>query len=288
MSDYKFINIPGGKRWIISAPKRASRPRLKRKGCVFCPENLLDETDPIVCSIPEEGKWRVTVKKNKYPFTPYHEVVILTPQHVKSLADVTIEQVRLGIEMYIERYNALKKRGTVVIFGNSGNSAGESIGHPHAQIAVVPENVSVDVPSLEKNIAYYGEHFKVGDFQVICPPYSQWPDEVFIVPLERGRTFGQATYKEIESLSYIWQRLLTIFNIRHGGKFPHNFYIYPYKDWYVRIIPRDKILGGFEMATEIYVNTGDPAETMEFIKENFAETEEKAIRKHKAKYRKGV
>lgn len=288
MADYKFVQIPGSKIWSISAPKRASRPHLKRKGCVFCPENLLNEADPIVASIPEEGKWRVTVKKNKYPFTPYHEVVILTPQHVKTLSDVNIEQVRLGIEMYVQRYNALKKRGTVVIFGNSGHDAGESIGHPHAQIATVPENVSIEVPKLEKDIGYYGERFQVGEFSVVCPPYSQWPDEMWIVPLERNRLFGQISFQEVESLSYIWKRLLKIFEVRHGGKFAHNFYIYPYKDWYVRIIPRDKILGGFELATGIYVNTGDPSETMKFIKMNFAETEEKVIRRHKAKYRKGV
>lgn len=288
MADYTFIHIPGSKSWVISAPKRASRPHLKRKGCVFCPENLLEEADPILYSIPEEGKWRVTVKKNKYPFTPYHEVVILTPQHVKSLAAVSVEQVRLGIEAYVKRYNALKKRGSVIIFGNSGHSAGESVGHPHAQIAVVPENVPVEVLKLEKNIEYYGEYFKVGEFQIVCPPYSQWPDEMWIVPLERNRTFGQIGFKEMESLSYIWQRLLHIFELRHGGKFPHNFYIYPYKDWYVRIIPRDKILGGFEMATCIDVNTGDPHETMRFIRDHFAEGDLKKIKRNKAKHRKGV
>lgn len=288
MADYKFVDIPASKTWVISAPKRASRPHLKRKGCVFCPENLSTETDPILYSIPEEGAWRVTVKKNKYPFAPYHEVVILTPQHVKSLAMVTVEQVRLGIEAYKQRYNALKKRGTVIIFGNSGHDAGESVGHPHAQIAVVPANVPINLFPLEKDIEHYGEFFKVGEFVIICPPYSQWPDEAWIVPLERDRSFGSMSFKEAESLSYIWQRLLTIFQIRHGGKFPHNFYIYPYKDWYVRIIPRDKVLGGFEMATGIYVNTGDPRETMAFIKENFAESDEKRIKKSRAKHRKGV
>lgn len=232
--------------------------------------------------------WQVRVKKNKFPFTPIHEVVILTPEHVKSMTQVSVQQFRLGIEAYVNRYNTHQKSGSVVIFGNSGHDAGESVGHPHAQIAVVPDNKDIQVPKLEKEVKYWGEHFKVGEFEILCPPYSQWPDEVWVVPFERGRKFGQISYQEMESLSFIWQRLLKILEVRHGNRFPHNFYIYPFKDWYLRIIPRDKILGGFEMATGMYVNTGKPKDTMQFIKDHFATAEERMIRKNKAEHRKGV
>ena len=84
------------------------------------------------------------------------------------------------------------------------------------------------------------------------------------------------------------QELVRIFEARHEGNFPHNFYIYPYKDWYLRIIPREKTHGGFEMATGIMVNTQDPRETMAFVKEYFYEDDMDKIKPHVAKYRRGV
>ncbi len=290
MADFTFLKIPNTTSWVINAPKRASRPHLAKKGCVFCPGNEEPE-DVTVFKIEEEQKnntWQVRVKKNKFPFAAIHEVVILTPEHVKTMSSVSVQQFRLGIETYVNRFNTYKKSGSVVIFGNSGHDAGESVGHPHAQIVVVPDDKEVTVPRLEKDIKYWGEHFQIGGFDIVCPPYSQWPDEVWIVPQERNKTFGQISYKEMESLSFVWQRIIKILELRHSNKFPHNFYIYPYKDWYVRIIPRDKILGGFEMATGIYVNTGKPSDTMKFIKDHFATSEARKIKKDKAEYRKGV
>ncbi|MBP7832534.1 MAG: hypothetical protein KA035_02065 [Candidatus Levybacteria bacterium] len=288
MADFSFIKIPNSDTWIINAPKRNGRPHLKKKGCVFCPGNE-EETDVTVYEIKDtKDKWLVRVKKNKYPFSPIHDVVILTPEHIKSLTQMPVSQFKLSLETFVNRYNEYKKKGSVCIFGNSGHDAGESIGHPHAQIAVIPPDKEVNSPQLEKDIKYWGEYMSIGEFQILTPPYSQWPDEIWIVPIERNSTFGEISYKEIESLAFVWKRLLEIFEIRHNKKFPHNFYIHPYKDWYMRIIPRDKILGGFEMETGIYVNTLDPRETMKFIKENFVESEEKKIKRQRAKYRKGV
>lgn len=290
MAGFRFIKIPNLDEWVINAPRRAKRPVSGRKtGCVFCPGN--EDENPETYRIGgEKGdtNWKIRAIENKYPFAPIHDVVVLTPEHVKHISDVPVDQMRLGIEAYINRFNEYKKHGNVTIFGNSGHDAGESIGHPHAQIAVTPKEVDLVVPKLEKDVDYRGEHFIIGEFELICPPYSQWPDEVWVVPQERGKFFGEINYKEIENLAYIWHRLIKIFEIRHGHNFPHNFYIYPFEDWYLRILPRAKIAGGFEIATGIFVDTQDPHETMQFVKEHFAETEESKIKKNKARYRKGV
>lgn len=289
MSDFKFIKIPNLETWVILDPKRAKRLHIPGRRCVFCPGSEKNEPDIYrIGGENHDSSWKVRVIKNKYPFAPIHDVVILAPDHAKYISDLSIDQVKLGIEAYVNRYNAYKKDGTVCIFGNAGHEAGESIGHPHAQIAVVPKEVDVVVPKLEKELDYRGEHLDLGEFRLICPPYSQWPDEVWIIPLERDRIFGEISYREIEGLGFILHRILKIFELRHGHKFPHNFYIYPYKDWYYRIMPRAKIPGGFEIATGIFVNTQDPAETMKFIKEHFAESEDEKIFKNKAKYRRGV
>lgn len=292
MADFKFLRIPNLESWVVLAPRRAHRPGQGHdhiKVCPFCPGH--EDKSPEVYRIGGEtgdSKWAVRVISNKYPFAPIHEVVIHTPEHEKTLSVMSLEQIRLIIETYVNRFNTHVKEGAVCIFGNTGHDAGESIMHPHSQIAVVPKDVQVVVPRLEQDPLYRGEFLRVSDFDLICPPYSQWPDEVWVVPNERGRLFGEIRYEEIESFSYILKRLVRIFELRHGNNFPYNFYIYPFHDWYLRIMPRAKIAGGFEIATGIFVNTQEPKETMQFIKDHFYEEEDEKIRMNKAEYRKGV
>ncbi len=77
------------------------------------------------------------------------------------------------------------------------------------------------------------------------------------------------TREERDDLSYILRRLIQLFTVKHGHEFPFNFYIYPEKNWYLRFIPRDKKLGGLEIVSNVFVNTGDPVDTIRFIKEKF-------------------
>jgi UDPglucose--hexose-1-phosphate uridylyltransferase len=299
MPDFKFIEIPKAsatdknfKQWVVLASKRAKRPhvaRSKSRECVFCPGHEKREEEVYrIGGKPGDKDWRVRVFSNKYPFAPIHDVVIHTPNHTERFTDLSVEEIRLVLEAYVNRFNAYQKSGQVVIFANSGNAAGESIGHSHSQIAVVPGDVNLFVPALEKNIDYRGEHFSVKEFDIMCPPFSQWPDEVWIVPKERNKTFGEVTVREIESLASVLQRIVRIFELRHGHDFPHNYYIYPHSDWYLRLVPRAKALGGFEISTGIFVNTQDPSETIKFIKNHFFEAVEEKIKKSRAEYRRGV
>lgn len=289
MSDFKFYKIPNTNNWVVLDPKRASRPHIhkgKETVCPFCPENIQKERSEVyrIGGNDHDTKWDILVINNKFPFAPVHELVLHTRQH-KGFSDLTLDEFKLAIGAYVNRYNAHKNKGGVVIFVNSGHDAGESISHAHAQVVVVPEKVDISVPKLEEDLSCYGECLTIGEFILMCPPYSQWPDEVWIVPKERKKYFGEVRYEEIESLAFILKRLIHIFTLSHQGNFPFNYYIYPYKDWYIRIISRAKVPGGFEIATGTFVNTQDPAETVQFIKNHFYETDENIA---KAEYRKGV
>lgn len=115
------------------------------------------------------------------------------------------------------------------------------------------------------------EHIETDNFIIYCPADSQWPDEVWIAPKEKGRDFGQISEHEISDLAFCVQRIISIFDLKLGHEFPFNHYIYPGKNWYMRIIPRTKILGGFEAGTGIIVNTQDPKKTFILLKDNFFE-----------------
>lgn len=297
-SDFQFLQNPLSKKWMILAPRRANRPDVAKGAepvCPFCPGKESEEKE--VYRIPEASKgdrWAVRVLNNKFPFAPIHEIIIHSPDHYRNFDELPQSSIELILRAYRQRYNVHKDTGQVYIFHNRGEAGGESMPHPHTQLAVVPFEIKMDIPRLaepnEMAIAAKDQTIQgTNHFVIFCPKTSQWPDETWIAPELRGRAYGEITDGEIKDLAFILSRLIRIFDLRHGSEFPFNFYIYPGGDWYLRIIPRVKVLGGFEIGTGIFVNTQDPKETIEFIKEHFeSPNEEKITTIHRAAYHRRV
>lgn len=270
--------------------------------CPFCPgEEVKEEELYRVGGKGGDSNWKIMVITNKFPFAPNHEVIIHSPDHHKNFDELPLSQVELIIQTYIQRFNFHKKNGEVYIFNNSGFGSGASLGHPHTQLVTIPKNVELDIVPLDldiykNNSGFLGLKKKERDdllstehFFVFCPETSEWPDEVWIAPKRKSMLFGEINDKEISDLSFVISRIVQILDTRHGHEFPFNFYIYPLKNWYLRLIPRVKIIGGFELGTSIIVNTQDPLDSSEFIKEHFWEPDHEKIKKeHKAEYLKSV
>lgn len=267
MANFEFIQNKITGRWIISVPRRAQRPddtgeiqHNKSNACPFC---LVKE--PIIY---ETGG--VKVLNNKFPFAPIHEVVIHSSDHNKNFGELSVAEAKLVFETFRERYNAHKAQGQVYIFHNRGEQAGESLAHPHSQIAVIPENFELEIPPLD-NLP--DDKLEMSHYYIFCPISSEWPDEVWIAPKSKiknniSKIFGESTDEEIKELAQITTKLVQVFQKRHGEEFPYNFYIYPKENWYLRFIPRVRILGGFEVGTGVSVNTQDPKETLDFLRKN--------------------
>jgi len=289
--DFKFIQNPLTKNWVISAPRRAKRPD-EAKGvepvCPFCVGREANEEEVYrVGGKPGDSDWQVRVLPNKFPFVPIHEVIIHSPDHHKSFDELPLSQSELILRTFRQRFLTHQDKGQVYIFHNHGEGGGESLPHPHSQLAVVPEHVKMDIPLL--HVSSEREFQETLHFMLSCPVTSQWPDEVWIFPKKRGRLFSEITDEEIKDFAKTLYRIIQIMDLRHGHEFPFNFYIYPGGDWYLRLIPRVKNLGGFELGTGVYVNTQDPKETMAFIKEHFESPNEEKIRiEHQANYEKTV
>ncbi len=297
MGDFQFLQNPLSKKWVILSPRRAKRPDIAsgiEPVCPFCPGK--ENAEKAVYEVKGgEAGWRIRVLHNKFPFAPIHEVIIHSPDHHKSFDELPQSQIELIIQTYQQRYNAHKGKGQVYIFNNHAEAGGESLPHPHTQLAVIPVEVKTDLPRLASDgelatVAKGQEVQETKRYNIFCPKTSQWPDEVWIAPKLRGRAFGEIIDQEISDLAFVLPRLIQIFDLRHGNEFPFNFYIYPGGDWYLRLIPRVRVLGGFEVGTGIFVNTQDPRETIAFIKEHFENPNEEKIKTiHRATYhKKGV
>jgi UDPglucose--hexose-1-phosphate uridylyltransferase len=293
MGNFTFLKNPISKKWIISAPRRAFRPDAgvgAEPSCPFCPGKEAD-VEELFRKGGKKGddKWKVRVIPNKFPFTSIHELVLNTPDHHESFDAFSLEQLELIFQTYRERYNEHAHKGQVYIFHNRGQKAGESLPHSHTQLTVVPENVLLEMPRLGSVCTDQESVVNTTHFSLYCPKTSQWPDEVWIAPKKHGRVFGEISNDEIADLSGLFSTLIKLMDNRHGNEFPYNFYIYPGGDWYLRLIPREKLLGGFEVGTGVFVNTQKTQETEEFLKAHFAKPDfEKIKKEHRAEYHKTV
>ncbi len=320
MADFQFLKNPTSNKWVILAPRRSKRTNVGKKPDLICPFCIgREREEEEIYRIPardaparhasqvqasgsqSDAGWQIRVISNKFPFTPHHEIIIHSPDHHKNFEELPFSAVELILKTYRIRYLSHEKDGQVYIFHNRGHNAGESLPHPHTQLTVVPKGVHLDIPALDLGIYNRSSRFSLfkkpkkidfletEQFLVFCPNTSEWPDEVWIAPKKNGVAFGSITDQEITDFAFILCRIIQIFDHRHGNEFPFNFYIYPGRNWYLRFIPRTKVIGGFELGTQVIVNTQDPLETLAFIKEHFWEPNlEKIKTEHQAEYLKSV
>jgi len=256
MSEFKFIKNKASGKWVILATKREDRPIIG--GETLCP----------FCPIEGDKPWKIRIVKNKYPFAEIHEIIIHSPEHDKNIGELTLEQNNLIFKTFRERMELYESMGKVYIFNNSGEHAGESIGHPHTQLVVIPKGVEDEIPPLP-DASDRGEVLETEHFEIFCPKTSEWPGEVWIKPKKDRGSYAGITSEEITDLAKSVYRVINALKVREGKSFPFNFYIKPESDWYFRFIPRLKHLGGFEIGTGIAVNIEDPKETFTLLLSEF-------------------
>ena len=269
----RFIPDAKSLRWVVVSLNRALRPgvdiskkkkKWKRK-CPFCPGGAAVVEDEVFRLTAGGKLWKVFVVKNKYPITDIAEVIILSPSCKKDFDGLSVEEVEYVLQTYRQRYQTHDKVGQVLIFHNFGEEAGASVVHPHSQLIVIPDQVGFKPLGVEPVFNVIEE---TEDFIIYCPEFSQWPYETWIAPRGWGRTFGEITDKEIEELAPLLKKTIGSLKKLFPG-LAYNFYIYPGRSWYLRIIPRLIEKGGMELGTGIHVNIVDPKQAAKDVKKVF-------------------
>lgn len=263
----RFVPDIMSHRWVIVSPQRLSRPsgaKHAKSTCPFCEGNESKTPSELARyggGEKDKAGWQVRIIPNKYPITDFHEVVIHAKTGTSHLADLPLENVKMILSAYRDRYNFYKKQGQVLIFSNHGLPAGASLEHPHSQLVVLPFQINLDTLTRESQ---YNIVMEKNEFVAYCPEFSQWPYELWIVPKVTGTVFGSITDREIENLAPILQwgvRSLERIHKRSEETktgLSYNFYIYPKESWYIRLIPRFIHRAGFELGTGLSVNIVDP------------------------------
>ena len=311
--------------WMIVATGRAKRPHLfikknkekfeqKISECPFENPQKTGHGEPLLI-YGNEKKWSLQVIKNKYPILvsnnsfeaykegPYnlmqgvgfHEIVI-TRDHKKHLAVMSVEKIEEVIRAYQERYLALmghKFVNYIFIFHNHGKEAGASIPHPHSQLIampILPADVRRSLNGAEK---YYIQNSKCAhceminwekekercifqneDFIVFAPFVPRVNFELRIYPKKHQSNFEKITETERKHFAEALQKAL--YGLYKGLKNPdYNFYIHTapcdekghnYYHWHVEILPKTNIWAGLELGTGVEVLTIKPEEVAEFLR----------------------
>ena len=304
--------------WVIVAPERAARPDTFRSdgeagasegdrdaiACPFCPGNE-SMTPPEVSRTgqgdPDTPGWRIRVVPNLYPmvagpapttratFSRFHdtvrgggahEVVILSPSHQRSLADLTGAEIEEVFEVLADRMRTHLGAGHeyVQILVNHGKAAGASIEHPHTQlvaIGVAPPAVLAEAeriagsPECPLCRAVLEDADRAGPLSIAdasapiwCPWWSGTPFEIMVAPRVHQPRFEHSPHlgDVARSVGHALDLLRRVL-----GDAPYNVVVHtaPEPDggafhWHVHIWPRVVIQAGFESGTGILVNQVPP------------------------------
>ncbi|MGH9862599.1 MAG: galactose-1-phosphate uridylyltransferase [Candidatus Acidiferrales bacterium] len=313
-------------RWVIIATERAKRPVdyaaepvviQAGKFCPFCYGNE-DKTPPEIIAYRSNGTpantpgWSLRVVPNKFPALGIegelertgeglfdrisgigaHEVIIESPEHQATLAQLPEKRVEDVLWAYRDRIVDLKKDKRfkyVLIFKNHGAAAGASLEHSHSQLIalpIVPQYVREEVEGAkqyymmkercifcdtlrqerESQVRIIAED---SDFITLAPYAPRFPFEAWILPKQHAAAFEEMASPQYEKLARALKSLLArtdkvltcpAYNfVLHTTPMREDTELYYH--WHLEFMPKLTKVAGFEWGTGFYINPTPPEES---------------------------
>jgi UDPglucose--hexose-1-phosphate uridylyltransferase len=214
------------------------------------------------------------------PAVGAHEVIVGTPEHATSLAQLSEQGLATAVEAWRQRMRANRDAAYLHLIVNEGPEAGASLEHTHAQLyalGFVPAEIARE---RERATAYHerttGGHLLADvateevrrrkrlvavddEALLICPWASRCPFELRVIPRtpaarfeddDRGAAMiGTALEALAGALGSVPQLNLWVRTAPRGTE---EFC------WHVDVLPRLTIRAGFELGTGVEVNAYAP------------------------------
>jgi UDPglucose--hexose-1-phosphate uridylyltransferase len=210
-----------------------------------------------------------------------HEVLVSSPEHVVSLAQLSEERFGTAVSFWRERMRAFADRSAYLhLIVNEGVEAGASREHSHAQLYAL-RFVPAEIARERERMKAYHERTMGGDLLVdviseeirrrdrvvavddeavlLCPWASRSPFEMRIVPRSASPSFeldGEAgtamIRRAIEGLAKLFGPPPFNLWVRTAPRDADEFH------WHVDIVPRLTVLAGFELGTGTAINVYPP------------------------------
>jgi UDPglucose--hexose-1-phosphate uridylyltransferase len=251
-------------RLVAVAPERARRPgaavgaiepptQEELDSCPFC-EGREDRTPPETLRLPFNGPWSVRVVPNLYPAFDRQEVVVHTPRHVRTIGEVTDEELERVAEAW--RLRARSSGGYVHALVNEGRAAGASLQHSHSQLVWLDDAPPAVLEERDLTRLLEGERVVERDGLVaVCPFASRLPYEVRIAPEDPEESAWDSDLlpPALQLLAELVRRLYAV-----EGPSPLNAWLHNHKRWHLELLPRLAVPAGIELGAGVHVNPVRP------------------------------
>jgi UDPglucose--hexose-1-phosphate uridylyltransferase len=252
--------------------------------CPFC-DGREDRTPPETFAIrpaggpPDTPGWTVRVIPNLYPVFEHHEVVVSTPRHVRSFAELNEDEVDGVAFAWRERARTAREAGFPYVHAllNEGREAGASLPHSHTQLvwfaepppAVLAEQAEGECAlcrHLERELASGERLVLERDGLVAVAAYGgRLPYELLITQREHPNESGFESDSLAPALGLLSESLQLLHALE--GPVPANAWLHDRGHWHVEVLPRLTVFAGIELGAGIYVNSLAPEDAAAALRE---------------------
>lgn len=244
--------------WVVYAGHRQNRTFLPPAN--FNP--LAPMKDPNLPTELPSGPYEVSVFENLFPslgapennasetIVPTDaakgtcEVVVYTQDSKTSLGELSLDQIKLVIEVWGDRYRELGARDDVeyvFIFENRGVEVGATLHHPHGQIYAYPFVPPIPQTELEAQRKYLQKNgqgllenhiqaeIKDGQRMIyqsthavaFVPAFARYAYEIWVAPIRSAASFADLNPEEQFELARALKTVLLKFDGLWGKPFPY-------------------------------------------------------------------
>ncbi len=292
--------------WVAYATERNDRTFLPTEFCPLCPTGFggasevpLDTFEVVVFEnrFPAFGPDRRAGRPVR-PATTGCEVVVYTPEHELTLAQLPLSRVRLLVDVWADRYRELGSRAEVkyvYIFENKGEEVGVTLHHPHGQIYAlpfVPPFAQAELDASREHVAARGRCLHCselaleasgprrvldeGSMVAYVPRAARWPYEVHVYPRRHVVSIAGLDDAERTDLAKALLRVTGAYDRHFGFSTPYVMAIHqaptdgrewPQAHLHFEFYPphrrgdRLKYLAGVELGAGTFVNDTMPEDT---------------------------
>jgi UDPglucose--hexose-1-phosphate uridylyltransferase len=211
----------------------------------------------------------VRVVPNLYPAFEHQEVIVHTPRHVCSIAELTENELAPIAAVWHRRREAAHDAGFAhpYLLVNEGREAGASLPHSHSQLVWLreaPPEVAAELPRLQEGDCALCDVLRdealeialAGDVSLRAASAGRVPYELLIAP--RAHEADPAERDLASALALLRRAILAL--REQEGPVPLNAWLHTGAHWHFEILPRLTVFAGLELGAGLYVNWLPPEE----------------------------
>lgn len=261
--------------WILVSPQRATRPWLGAEekpapadrpaydpACYLCPGNeravgVRNESYTTAWAFDNDFPALLPPEESEPAPAPSHpllrrqeesgvcRVICFSPNHNKTLPDLTTEEIQAVIALWIAQCEELgghRDIQYIQIFENKGAVMGCSNPHPHGQLWATRnlptelekeqhhQRTYFEVGGVPLLVAYLAEELRVREriliendhFVALVPYWATWPFETMVLPKRQIVRLTDLSHDEQASLAALLQKLTRTYDRLFQCEFPYS------------------------------------------------------------------